>query len=494
MKRYSLPAVLLALALGACDSHDVAAPDTEATTPELSVVAPGPSSMIREGLPMVAGAEELIAAMDERYIVQIKGNARKLAKEVAAVGGELSFVHERMGIAVVNGLTPAAATRLARASMVRDVVMDEILLQSQPVAVSQPVAASLQSPTDPTGAYFYERQWHMRAINADEAWEAGKTGSKDVTVAILDTGIDYLHEDLAGLVDLSRSASFVPIDDLFAAIYFPDRNPITDLGYHGTHVAGTVSSNGEVGAGVTSNTILMGVKVCSVVTGGCPSSAIISGILHAVDNGADVINMSLGGFLYKQGSGQTVGFYNSLFNYARQNGVTVVVAAGNEEADLDHYNNTTATIDGVEYTLSPATFKTYCDAANVLCVSATGPTNSSLTEWENIDAPAWYTNYGRSAISVAAPGGNESNVYAACSSSSLVIPDCQASNGFIVGLGGTSMAAPHVSGLAALLVAEGHKPAQVRARIQKSADDLGQRGTDPYYGKGRIDVSAALGL
>lgn len=493
MKRHALPAVVAMLALAACDTQTPVGPEGEAPTPMLSVVD-GSSQLLASGLPVIAGAESLLAAADQRYIARINGSAAQFSAEVEALGGEVTLLHKGAGIAVVGGLTPEAAEGLATSRVAREVVKDEVLLQSPPVGTSQPAAASVASPSDPAGAYFYPRQWHMRAIEADQAWAAGKLGSEDVTVAILDTGIDYLHADLAGRVDLARSVSFIPIDDLYANFYFPDRHPITDIGYHGTHVAATVASNGYVGAGVTSNTTLIGAKVCSVVTGGCPSSAIIAGILHAVDSGADVINMSLGGFLFKQGSGQTVGYYNNLFNYARRNGVTVVLAAGNERADLDHYNNTTATINGVVYTLSPATFKTYCDASNVICVSATGPTNYSLTEWENVDAPASYTNYGRSAISVAAPGGNASYVYAACSSSSLLIPGCQASNGFIVGVAGTSMASPHTAGLAALLVAEGYDPAQVRARVQQSADDLGQSGTDPYYGKGRINVANALGL
>jgi subtilisin family serine protease len=86
-------------------------------------------------------------------------------------------------------------------------------------------------------------------------------------------------------------------------------------------------------------------------------------------------------------------------------------------------------------------------------------------------------------------------VWAACSRTSLVIPICQTGT-FIVGVTGTSMASPHTAGLAALLVEDlgPNGPSQIRARIQQSADDLGQPGTDPNYGKGRINVPSALGL
>ncbi len=112
--------------------------------------------------------------------------------------------------------------------------------------------------------------------------------------------------------------------------------------------------------------------------------------------------------LLKPDKGRYVGFINSIFNYANSMGVTVVVSAGNEAIDLDH--------DGNHY-------KTYCSAPNVICVSATGPTSADdfyYGPWYEIDAPASYTNYGRSAINVAAPGGNDGGfVWAGCSQTSL---------------------------------------------------------------------------
>jgi lantibiotic leader peptide-processing serine protease len=139
-----------------------------------------------------------------------------------------------------------------------------------------------------------------------------------------------------------------------------------------------------------------------------------------------------------------------------------------------------------------------------------------------VDEPAYFTNLGRSAISVAAPGGNAdaahgftpspwpwgtdiaSWVWSYCSKTRIasltstgvpVLTACAAGNR-ISGFIGTSQASPHVAGLAALLVAEiGHNhPSAIKAAIQDSADDLGQPGTDPFYGRGRINVAKALGL
>lgn len=137
----------------------------------------------------------------------------------------------------------------------------------------------------------------MRAIDADKAWAAGEFGSEDVVVAILDTGIDYTYPDLLGRVDLSRSISLQPRDDALVSAFFPGKHPITDLHYHGTHVASTVVSNGYIVAGVTSMTTLIGVKVCSVY-GGC--NRIFEGIKYAVDQDADITYMSLGGGFQKK--------------------------------------------------------------------------------------------------------------------------------------------------------------------------------------------------
>jgi subtilisin family serine protease len=324
---------------------------------------------------------------------------------------------------------------------------------------------------------------------------AGLTGSAAVTVAILDTGIGYTHADLAGRVDLGRSVSFVPADDAYVAAFFPGAHPIADIGYHGTHVAATVASNAIAAAGVTSGTTLMGVKVCSVVTGGCPSGAVFAGIVHAVDHGADIINMSLGGAFQKGSFPGYVSIVNDVFSYARQRGVTVIVAAGNAGADLDHSIYPDANNVPTHF---PSLYATYCSTPHNVCVSATGPTAAGSVNgpWLNIDAPASYTNFGRSAITVAGPGGTSAAaVYAACSPFSLVVTICQTGT-FVVGLGGTSMAAPHVAGVAALIMSQRGKlpPSQIAGILQQTADDLGAAGTDPFYGKGRVNAARAVGL
>ncbi|HEX2187303.1 MAG TPA: S8 family serine peptidase [Longimicrobiaceae bacterium] len=459
--------------------------------------------------PEAAPAASSVDALDGQYLVLTRGNAQTLGSTVEALGGTVTFHHADAGFAVVGGLTPAAAAQLAGASFVAEVQPDvEVSLPApQPPVVAMAADVEANSVANPATAIRYTWQWNMRAIGAQHAWAAGKLGSPDVTVAILDSGIDYTSLDMAGLVDLSRSTSFVASDNALRAAHFPSRHVVDDFNGHGTNVASQVSSKAVAHAGVTSKTTLIGVKVLGA-SGSGSTSGVLSGVLYAADQGADVINMSLGSaFLKAGGGGSLVSLINRVFSYANRKGAVIVVAAGNDSVDLDHDLFPTPA-GTVHY---PSLYVTYCDAPNVVCVSATGP----QTATGNLDVPAYYTNFGRSAITVAAPGGNAgttvsnwpwgphvvSYVWSMCPVNYLISPATPgvrpcASGGNVNGYAGTSQAAPHVAGLAALLVAEMGKgnPAQVKARIAQSADDLGAPGTDPFYGKGRINVARALGL
>lgn len=433
---------------------------------------------------VLAALFPVVALGADRHILRYSGSIPvSFRSSLATIDGALVSLNNGAGLAVVSDLTDEEAARLAKETGAADVLPDvDVRLRLGGLGESSNPGISLFSSPSPENAAVYSWQWHLRAIGADKAWAAGRLGSPDVTVAVIDTGVSYEHPDLVGRVDLSRSVSFVPSDDADVAALFPGRHPVTDLFYHGTHVAATISSNAQIAAGVTSNVTIMGVKVLSRWGEGT-FSGVLDGVIWAADHGADVANLSIGDTLPKDGNGRYVAMIQQAFNYAHRKGVLVVVAAGNEGRDLDHDQNG---------------FNMYCNAANVVCVSATGPmqADSIAGPWTGVDDYAWYSNYGRSAISVAAPGGTgAARVWAACSKTSLLVPFCQWSDE-VLGIGGTSMAAPHVAGLAALIVEDvGHgKPSQVKTRLQQSADDLGQRGKDPLYGHGRINVPKALGL
>jgi subtilisin family serine protease len=483
MLRTRLPLALAgAFALAACTSE---VPLPTRPSPTSSSLSAAPSASVRW-----------------LVLANASGFARTFSAQVASLGGKVESRHDGAGLAVVSGLSATGAAKLRALGGVSDVQPDQTFKLSQPVAPAQAEATNVraQSVGNPAAAILFPWQWNMQLIRAPQAWAAGKLGSPDVTVAILDTGIDYDSYDLNGLVDLSRSKSFVDSDDEITQTFFPGRNEISDYNGHGTNVATQVSSKAVVFAGVTSRTTLIGVKVLGW-DGSGSSSGVLNGILWAADHGANVANMSLGDTFSKVAAGQYVGFVNRVFAYAAQRGMLITVSAGNSAENLDNNGNVR---------------KDYCDVPHVICTSAVGP----ATATSDPTTPTFYTNYGRSAIDVAAPGGNadiengfaESDwpwgsdiaswVWSLCSKTLIdsfdqgvpVLP-CAAGNR-LIGEIGTSQASPHVAGLAASIVAEQGKgrPSQVKSVILQSAVDLGQPGDDPFYGHGLIDVANALGL
>ncbi|HEX2080726.1 MAG TPA: S8 family serine peptidase [Longimicrobium sp.] len=470
----------------------------------LAACADDPTSLAPTAAPSFSESEA-----GGTYLVRFKGAGvpAGFASDVASLGGEVIFAHE-VGIAAVSGLSEAAAGQLAGSSGVAAVDADLSVNLPSPTELSmESTESEPASPAAPATALRYNRQWNMHTIQAKSAWDAGHKGSPSVKVGVLDTGIDWLHPDLVGRVDMALSRSFLSAAEnaRVTNTWGAGTPQFADLHYHGTHVAATIASNAYIYAGVASGLTLVSLKVCSPGTpangfqGSCPTSSVLNAILYAADNGIPVINMSLGGFFERRAASGAGGVgpsfiatINSVFNYAHRSGTTVVVAAGNSAMDMDHNGNI---------------YNAYCNAPHVICASATGPTGqASLTgPWTNVDALAGYSNYGSSAITVAAPGGNAVAVTAACSGFTIVTPLLACRNRFFisptswsafsVGLSGTSMASPHVAGLAGLIVSDGtSQPSQVRARIQQSADDLGPAGTDPAYGKGRINVARAFGL
>ena len=497
MRRLSILAILGTVALGAC---------ADETT------APIPAATPR-GLSFSVGGS---ADGSGSYLIRFKGNGvpDDFAAAVARLGGEVIFTHS-IGIAAVAGLDDDRAATLARSSAIAAVDADAYVTLDETAGEIASVDPGVASPSNPATASVFPRQWHLRAIGANLAWAAGHLGSPTVRVGVLDTGIDYLHPDLFGRVDLNLSRSYLSAAE--NARVPAGAHVVADLHFHGTHVAATIASNALAAAGVTSQVTLVGLKVCvpgtpaNNFTGTCALSSTLAAILDAADMGLDVINMSLGGAFQRVAASarggnapSLIALLNRVFNYANQKGTTIVVAAGNNSFDLGR--NIVPVQGGT--TKLPGLYGAYCDTPATICVSATGPTAQASVNgpWTNVDALAPYSNFGRGAIDVAAPGGNASLVWEACSGFTIIpgLAPCRtrffnpvtgAWSAFVLGVVGTSQAAPHATGVAALIAGEvGHNPAQIEARLRQSADDLGQPGNDPAYGHGRVNAARAVGV
>ena len=277
-------------------------------------------------------------------------------------------------------------------------------------------------------------QWQddMRLIGMPSAWGI-TTGSTDVVVAVLDTGYERTHEDLEAVPIVSRKN-----------IRTGTKN-VTDGYGHGTHVAGTIASSTNNGLGVASmapGVTIMPVKILDANGHGYWSD-FLDGVDWAVNHGADVINMSLGSGL----SAQQVAAWQPTFTDAWEAGSMVIAAAGNNNNSMLFY---------------PASF------ANVMSVSAT----------TNGDVKASFSSYGP-AVDVSAPGVSVASTF---------------KDNEYWAMSGTSMATPHVAGLAALIrsLHPEFTPAEVETAIKATVLDLGDPGWDKYFGHGRIQPPLAL--
>jgi len=341
-------AVLGALAASACL--------TDSRVPTAPAVRPSPRLSAMNSTTATSGT-----IGTGRHIVSFSGAVpADFASRVSALGGTVLWVSPGTGLAVVSGLTGSGPATLAAGKGIQAVAADAAIALELPQAIAPEGAdatgVGVASNANPAGARFFALQWNMRAVQADVAWAHGVLGSSNVSVFMLDSGIDYLHLDLLGRVDLTRSIDLlgtflaqavvgkdtviVPFTEAdTVGKYFPSRQPFTDLFFHGTHTGATVSSNAVRAAGITSGTQLVAVKVCSYLDV-CPFSSILNGVIYAALNGADVINMSLGGGFPKAGNGRFVGLLQKVFNFAASKGVTIVVSAGNEATNLNHNGDT----------------------------------------------------------------------------------------------------------------------------------------------------------
>ncbi|WP_128377939.1 S8 family peptidase [Streptomyces cavernae] len=431
------------------------------------------------------------------YVVNVRpgyGTSPKVKKAITAAGGTIVTSYDKIGVIVVHssnadfakeirkvrGVDSAGATRTAPlpAASTTD-VGTPVALTSEQVTKAQ--AAEGQDPLEPL-------QWDLPAIKADQAHKKS-LGSKKVTVAVIDTGVDDTHPDIAPNFDREASVNCVTgKPDTTDGAWRPSASESP----HGTHVAGEIAGakNGVGITGVAPGVKVSGIKV-STTAGFFYTEAVVCGFVWAAEHGVDVTNNSYYTdpwyFNCKDDPDQKalVEAITRASRYAERKGAVNVAAAGNENYDLaaDEITDPVSPNDSTptERVVDPS--KCYdipTQLPGVVTVAATGAKGIKSS----------FSNYGKGVVDIAAPGGD---------STAYQKPEPPATSGLILGplpgakwgyMAGTSMASPHVAGVAALIKSTHPyaSPALVKALLYAEADDT--PCTKPYDidGDGKVDA------
>lgn len=459
--------------------------------------------LLRHALAVAIGSVGLAASAHAATFV-VTANSQKfdaqLARKMEAAGGTITARLPQIGVAIVESDYTDYAARAGKIPGVHSAVPD-VELQFELPEGDMVEADFANPPSSGDNDGFFDLQWGHAAIDAAGAWNAGYRGA-GATVAVLDSGLFCQHADLAP--NLVGGASFVPGEGHCNA---PGGS------FHGTHVAGTIlaADNGFGTIGVAPEAKLIAVKVLSSVTGSGSFAGIIQGIVYAADAGADVINMSLGvrGGLQVNGPGangvrELINATARATRYAAASNALVVVSAGNDGRDLDA-DSSTRICDADGQNCFNANLQAFpAQLPGVLATSALAPEGWAIDPTTDLDLLASYSNYGVTGVSFSAPGGDArlpgdalctvAGLTRPCWVFDLVFSTASGTGGYAWSAG-TSMASPHVSGVAALIVGKAGgdlSPAAVERVLRASADDLGKNGKDPVHGFGRVNAARAV--
>lgn len=450
--------------------------------------------------PLTASATTSADGPNLAYVVNTRTDHRTIEsveKAISAAGGTVVIAYEKIGVIVVHSANPdfgkriravrgvqsAGATRTAPLTAAG--TTDEGAAQMLSAAEASKVSRTAAAGEEPLEA----DQWDLRAIGADKAAKINP-GSKSVTVAVIDVGVDDTHPDIAPNFSPSQSANCVggKPDTTYGAW-----RPVDADHYHGTHVAGEIAAarNGIGVAGVAPGVKVSGITVAEPDAGQLfyPES-VVCAFVFAADHGVEITNNSyyVDPWLYNclddPDQRAIVDAVNRAQLYAQKKGTLNVAAAGNSNDDLDSNALVDASSpddsNAVTRTVDPhKCFDVPTQLPGVVTVASTGVTG----------AKSYFSSYGKGVIDVAAPGGDK-----------YQIPDTPSKNGRILStmpnnqygfLQGTSMATPHVAGVAALLKSTypWASPAQLQALLKAEADNPGCP-TAPYDGNGDGVVDA----
>lgn len=429
---------------------------------------PSPDVDLTTSLSVVGGAQvpSYILLLDDRV------SPSELQAAVEAAGGTLETVYP-FGVAVASGGDLGATIE-----GVESAVLDSGFDVERMAFTDEAIGLEFGSPPfSGDDDFFFDLQWGHNYVGAQEAWTAGYRGA-GVRVAVLDGGFDLDHPDLVPNINFGLSQDFTG-EGLQYGFF--------DTFSHGSHVAGTIAAadNGFGTIGVAPEAELVLVKVLG--DNGTGSFAdIIAGIYHAAQVEADVMNMSLGLVIPRtenpaEITALAVATSHAVL-YAKQRGTLVVTSAGNDGSDMDGDRDNVRFMNGLAGTTGISALTTLNWASD--------PTNAVLV-------PASYTNFGTSMIDFAAPGGsgdypgNEGCVVAGlarpCWVFDLVF---STGNGGWYWSAGTSMAAPHAAGVAALIISANGgemKPAAVEREMRRMATEMAKGRTD-VFGHGLVNT------
>ncbi|MER6624707.1 MULTISPECIES: S8 family serine peptidase [unclassified Streptomyces] len=456
--------------------------------------------------PRAVPAEQAADAPALAYVVNTEADRRTIAsveRAIAAAGGKVVVTYDRIGVIVVHSANPAFGEEIRRARGVQSAgatrtapltragTTDEGAADFVTAAeAARTEAASARTPgSEPLEA----DQWDLRAIGADKAAKIDD-GSRRVTVAVIDTGVDDTHPDLAPNFSASQSANCVggKADTAEGAW-----RPYTADDYHGTHVAGEIAAarNGVGVAGVAPGVKVAGIKVSDPDNGLFYPENVVCAFVFAADHGVEITNNSyyVDPWLYNcmddPDQKAIVDAVNRAQLYAQRKGTLHLASAGNSNHDLasdaivddSSPNDTTP----VTRTIDPSEcFDVPTQLPGIVTVSATGVQNLK----------SYYSTYGKGVVDVAAPGGDRR----------YQLPDTPSKDGRILStmpngeyawLQGTSMASPHAAGVAALLKSKHPwaSPAQLQALLKTQANNPGCPESYDQDGDGAQDATCEGG-
>ncbi|MFD4241716.1 S8 family serine peptidase [Streptomyces sp. NPDC058525] len=422
-----------------------------------------------------------VAGTRAYFVITTPGDTSAVRTAIASNGGSVFASYDAIGVIVAHSASGTFAATMRGVSGVQQVGAtrtSDIPADAYNPALPANPAQSTTPAGEPVRA-------DMTQIKADQAW-AVTTGSATVKVGILDTGVDDQHQDLAPNFNAADSASCAyGKADTRAGAW-------RDVGTHGTHVAGTVAAakNGKGVIGVAPGVKISSVRIAEPNTSLFFPENTVCGFMWAGDHGFKVTNNSYytdpWQFNCPDNADQAaiIEGVKRAQEYAEGKGSLQVAAAGNSNLDLA--NKTTDTESPNDSTPVTRTITNACldiptELPGVVTVSAMGTT-----------AKASYSNYGLNVIDVTAPGGDATGIYS-------TLP-----GGKYGSMSGTSMASPHVAGVAALLASTnpGITPAQLRDKLATQANDVacpsdsrckGTTTKNGFFGEGQVDALKAVG-